>query len=322
MVKDDESTPAVAVKAANELVRDDVAAVMGGYASSVTLAVQSVTARAGKLYFVAGSQTSKMFGDVDPNALRINTNSEVAGYSAAEYLLKDVGAKRIGVLWENDAYGQDALAQFESSVKEIGGATIVASEQFAFTDTDFRVGIGNVKAARPDVVVTFSSAAITGLPVLMKQLKNARLSSKLFAGFGTVMPKTIELAEGDADGWESADIYYPQSPPFTTYRANVDFVKRYQEIADGLAPDRWAALPAQSLIVWAKAVGDTKSTAADTIADAIKGGTFSDTILGDVAFTEQGQMTAKVQVYSIKDSAVVPVLPIEVPQEFWRVTAQ
>lgn len=318
--KDDQSTPEIGVTAMNEFVRDDVDAVLGGYASAVTLAVQPIAARANMLYFVAGSQTSQMFGDADPNALRINTNSEVAGYSAARYIA-DSGAETVGILWENSAYGQDALAQFESELESIGGVEIVESAQFETGDTDFRTAVGNVKAADPDVAITFASQALTGQVVLMQQLTAAELDSQLMAGFGTVFPETIELAGESAEGWISADIYYPSNEPFTSYEANVALSEGYSELRGGEAPNRWAAVTAQSLILWAQTVEEIDTTEAAAVADAIKGGSFENTILGDVTVTEQGQMTATVQIYRIEDGQPVPVQPIEIPEGVWQVGA-
>jgi len=62
VARDDESTPAVGVAKANELAAMDVAVVIEGWNSPVTLAIQSVLARAGILDITAISKADGILG--------------------------------------------------------------------------------------------------------------------------------------------------------------------------------------------------------------------------------------------------------------------
>lgn len=317
--KDDQGTPDVGVAAANEFVRDGVDAILGGYSSAVTLAVQPVTARAGLLNFIAGSQTAKMFDGTDPNALRINVPSGVGGYAVADYVKTDLKAKSVGILWENSAYGTDATTQFKAN---LGDVTIAGEAQFESTDTDFRTAVSNVTASNPDVIITFSSQLLTIQPQLMKQLSSSGTTAKLLAGFGTISQGTIDLVGTGADGWTSADTYYPDSPPFSDYPANKAFLTEFEKVANGIKIDRWAALPAESLEVWKQAVESIGGeTDAAQVAGAIKGHDFAGTIFGDVSFTDQGQMKAPVQIFTIDNGGLKSETSIDVPNDIWNVNA-
>jgi branched-chain amino acid transport system substrate-binding protein len=317
--KDDQGTPDVGVAAVNEFAREGVDAILGGYSSSVTLAVQPVSSRAGLLNFIAGSQTGKMFDGTDPNALRINVPSGVGGYGVAEYVKTELKAKTVGILWENSAYGTDAVGQFKAN---LGDVKVASEAKFETADTDFRTAIGNVTASKPDVIITFASQLLTIQPQIMKQLAASGTNAKLLAGFGTISQGAIDLVGSAGNGWISADTYYPSSPPFSDYAANKAFLQEFDKVANGIKVDRWAALPAESLQVWKQAVesigGETDAT---KVANAIKGHNFKDTIFGDVSFTEQGQMKAPVQIYAVDNGKPKSVAKIDVPDAVWHVNA-
>jgi branched-chain amino acid transport system substrate-binding protein len=318
--RDDESTPAVGVTAANELAREGVDVVMGGWNSPVTLAIQPVLAREEVLNITSIPQSSEILGGADPNALRLNAGNQVGGYVAAKHLGEEVGAERIAVMYENDAYGLDGVKQFRESLSEIApDAEVVADEKFAFTDTDFRVALSGVKQSNPDAVFTLNAAAVTGQPTMMKQANQAQVDATMFAATGTLPPSVAELA-GDAasEGWRSAEIYFPDQEPFSGYEINNRFVDLYSEASGGSKPDKYAALGCQSVLVWAHGISESGSTAASDVSDAIKGSTISDTVMGEVEFTDEGQMISDVYTFEVENGEFAPLGEVEVPTEIWQ----
>lgn len=318
--RDDESTPAVGVTAANELAREGVDVVMGGWNSPVTLAIQPVLVREEILNITSIPQSSEIIGGADPNAIRLNAGNQVGGYVAAKHLGEELDAKEIAVMYENDAYGIDGVDQFKESLAEIApDAKIVADEKFAFTDTDFRVALSDVKQANPDALFTLNAAAVTGQPTMMKQANQIGIDATKFAATGTLPPSVAELAGDEAsEGWRSAEIYFPDQEPFSSYDINNRFVELFSETSGGTMPDKYAALGCQSVLVWAQAVGDAGTTAASEVADAIKGSTFSDTVMGEVEFTDEGQMVSDVYTFEVKGGEFSPLGQVEVPAEIWQ----
>src|SRR6267154_2527468 len=74
--KDDESTPAVGVSRANEMIAEKVALVIEGWNSPVTLAMQPILARAGILDITAVSKSDLILsGETNPLAIRINSSN-------------------------------------------------------------------------------------------------------------------------------------------------------------------------------------------------------------------------------------------------------
>ena len=312
--KDDQSTPARGVSAATEFVGKDVDVIMGGWNSPVTLAIQPITVRAKTLNITTIPQNSSILGGADDNAIRMNAGNAVGGYVAAKFLGDTLGAKKIGMLLQNDAYGKDAGAFLKKNLPS--GSKIVTTQEFAYTDTDFRVALSSLKAAKPDAVFSANAAESSGQPALMKQLSAANLGVPYFAGTGTVSQTVINVAKAGANDAYSADLYFPEAEPWASNEKNQAFIKAF-EAKTGDMPDKFAALGAQSVAVWAAAVEKAGTTEQKAVADAIKGATFTDTILGDVTFTDSGQMISPMFGFQVKDQKVKVLDEIAVPAEVW-----
>lgn len=318
--RDDESTPAVGVSAANQLVQEGVDVVMGGYNSPVTLAIQPVLHRAGIFNVTSIPQATEILGGGDPDAVRLNAGNKVGGYSAAKYLADEVQPQRIAALIQNDAYGNDGLAQMQDSLSELApDAEITATQKFEYTATDFRVAVSDAAAEDPDAVFTLNAAAEAGMPALMKQVGRSSMESlPKFAGTGTLPPSVVEAVGAPAEGWRTAELYFPDQPPFDSVPTNQAFVEQYQQAHDGAMPAKYAALGAMSVFVWTQAVSDAGTTDKQQVAEAIKGNTFSDTVFGEVEFTEQGQMISKVFACEVEDGTLRVTGEIDIPREVWQ----
>ena len=162
-----------------------------------------------------------------------------------------LGAKRIGFLTQNDAYGNGAQAVIEAELKKIGKPfEMVVTEKFPFKQTDFRVSLANVKQAKPDAVVGINAAESSGMPALIQQYRQAGIDGTFVGAVGTILPTVFRIAGEAMTGVVSADIYFPDLPPFDGIKENLDFVAAFKK-AHNQVPDKGDALGAQALFVWA-----------------------------------------------------------------------
>lgn len=303
--RDDESTPAVGVSRANELINEKVAVIIEGWNSPVTLAMQPVIARAGVLDITAISKADQILsGGGNPLAIRLNSSNAQDGRVIAEYLAKS-GAKRIAFLTENDAYGNGAQAAIEAELKALGHAyDKVAEERFPFAQADFRVALTNVRAANPDATVAINANEGLGMPALIRQARQMRIRGTLVTAVGTIAPSVIQVAGEAANGIIGADIYFPDVEPFASNPVNQAFIRRVQEMFKH-TPDKYMALGATALQVWAMAVKATGSLEREAVARRIRGGSFPGTIMGDATFSPDGQMQSKYTLFTVKDQKIV-----------------
>ena len=300
--KDDESTPAVGVSRANEMIADKVDVVIEGWNSPVTLAMQPILARAGVMDITAVSKSDLILsGQTNPYAVRINSSNGFDAAVIAKYVAETLKAKKIAFLTQNDVYGNGFQAAVEAEFKKLNFAgEVIMTEKFAFKDIDFRVQLTNLKAANPDAIIVTNSSNSSGLPAMVEQYRQADLKSP-FVGAVGIMLTTVFKVAGDANnGIVSADIFFPDLPPFTTMPESASFVAAYKK-AYGAAPDKSAALGAAALQVWAHAVEATKSLDRKTVAEAIRGKTIKATVFGDAQFLPNGQMQPRYVLFRVVD---------------------
>jgi branched-chain amino acid transport system substrate-binding protein len=304
--RDDESTPAVGVSRATELASAGVAVVIEGWNSPVTLAMQPVLARAGVLDITAISKADPILsGEGNPLAIRLNSSNSQDGAVIANYIADVAKAKRVAFLTQNDAYGNGAQASIEAELKKRGHVyEKVAEEKFPFTQADFRVAITNVRAANPEVTVAINANEGLGMPAIIRQARQSRLQGQLVAAVGTVAPSVIAVAGDAANGLVGADIYFPDVEPFASSPANQRFMAKTQEMFK-YTPDKFMALGATALQVWAMAANELKTLDREAIAKRIRGGSFKNTIMGDVTFESNGQLGSKHYPFTVQGGKIV-----------------
>jgi branched-chain amino acid transport system substrate-binding protein len=306
VARDDESTPAVGVSRANELISAGVAVIIEGWNSPVTLAMQPVIHRAGVLDITAISKADPILsGEGNPLAIRLNSSNSQDGAVIADYIANRLKVKRVAFLTENDAYGNGAQTSIEDELKRLKSAYAkVAEEKFPFTQADFRVALTNVRAANPDVTVAINANEGLGMPALIRQARQSRLPGKLVAAVGTIAPSVIAVAGDSANGVIGADIYFPDVEPFASNEANKRFVAKTQQMFN-YVPDKYMALGAASLQVWAKAVNEVKTFDKEPVAKRIRGGSFTGMIFGDASFEPNGQLQSKHYLFVVENQKIV-----------------
>lgn len=304
--RDDESTPAVGVSRANELISAGVSVIIEGWNSPVTLAMQPVIARAGVLDLTAISKADPILsGEGNPLAVRLNSSNSQDGAVIAAYIANRVKAKRVAFMTQNDAYGNGAQASIEAELKKLNHSyEKVAEEKFPFTQADFRVAITNVRAANPDVTVLINASEGLGMPAMIRQARQARLPGQLVAAVGTIAPSVISVAGEAANGVVGADIYFPDVEPFASNPVNQRYIAKVQQMHK-LTPDKFMALGAATLQVWAMAANELKTLDREAIAKRIRGGSFRNTLLGDMSFAPNGQLATRHYVFTVKDRRMV-----------------
>ena len=306
LVRDDESTPAIGIAKANELISAGAAVVLEGWNSPVTLAMQSVLARANVLDITMISKADAILASAaNPLAIRMNSANAQDAAIVAQYLGTKMKSGRVVFVTENDAYGNGAQKGIEAEFKKNNlSYAIAASLKFPFPQTDFRIETTSIRDAKPDVVISINANEGAGLPAFLQQYAQAGIGAPVVCSVGTVSPSVIEAAGPAANGLTSADIYFPQAQPYASDPVNQRFVAEMQKQFKVL-PDKFGALGAASLQIWAKAATKVKSLDRKAVAGAIRGQEISETIFGKVRFDEHGQMSHHYNVFTVKDGKIV-----------------
>ena len=237
--------------------------------------------------------------------MRLNSSNSQDGAVIADYIANRAKARRIAFLTQNDAYGNGAQASIEAELKKLNWSyEKVAEEKFPFTQADFRIAMTNVVAAKPDVTIAINASEGLGMPALIRQARQSRLQGQLVAAVGTIAPSVLSVAGDAANNLVGADIYFPDVEPFASNPVNKRYVAKVQD-QHKLTPDKFMALGAASLQVWAMAANELKTLDREAIAKRIRGGTFKGTILGDMVFAPNGQLASRHYVFKVAGQKMV-----------------
>jgi branched-chain amino acid transport system substrate-binding protein len=306
LVRDDESTPAVGVSRASELIGQNVSVIVEGWNSPVALAMQPVISRAGILDITLfASADAILSGEGNPLPIRLNASNSQGGAAVAQAIARTLKGKRIAFLTENDAYGNGTQESIEAEFKRLDYSyEKVAEEKFPFAQADFRVALTNVRAANPDVTVAINANEGLGMPAIIRQFRQNRVPGQLIAGLGTIAPSVISVAGEAADGLMSVDIYFPDVEPFASFPANRKFIERMQSMFKQ-QPDKFMAVSALGLQLWAAAANELKTLDREAIARRIRGGSFKDTVFGDVTFAPTGQLMSRAYLFKVQGGRIV-----------------
>lgn len=146
---DDETSPAKAIAAVEKLVGEGVVAFTGGYGSNIIGPASEAADRAGRVYITSGGVSPGLSTRGLKTFFRINNND---GYGRAMVgLFKDMGAKKISIVFLNKEATVEAQRYVEKALKE--GGVEVTSHEFDASTTDFKSIINRVKLRdKPDAV--------------------------------------------------------------------------------------------------------------------------------------------------------------------------
>lgn len=254
--------PAKANAALLQAVDKDPTVIVGFPASAQVVAIGPTVERSGiPTFFIstAGANKNQKWG------FSIRPRNASAAADVATYAVKELGAKKIGLICVNNPFGTQGCAGAKDAATK-AGAQIVAERTNEATATDMTEQVLAMKSAGADAVLDFNFPNPLG--VAANQMVDNGLdtphldgaSSEIAVLSGAVKGKAAEKLYGVDDCWPKAD----------TRKIAQDFVAKYQQ-KFGHLPNYAAAEVYDAIMLSAKAVEEAKSTDHDKVQQAIKG---------------------------------------------------
>jgi branched-chain amino acid transport system substrate-binding protein len=241
LFEDEEANPPVAVRKAEKLLQQDKVDLLTGTVNSgSTLAVGQVAERNNRILVTTVSYATSITGpQCNPNVFRVNANAFMQSNALTSWLTKNVSGKRYFFIGPDYEMGRSTISAFQDDIKRLGG-TDVGSAYPPLGAKDFTPYVGQVRSARPDVIMTATAGNDTVR--LLTQLKEyGILSNKLtLAGAaGAVTQENIGAMGGAGEGFLSAagysiDIDTPANKKFVAA-----FKKEFQSDPDLFAADTY-----------------------------------------------------------------------------------
>lgn len=202
-----------------------VSAIVGAAASGVSKLILDGNVSAGILQ-ISASNTSPDFTDWDDNGLYFRTApSDLLQGEVLGNLIAEDGAKTLGIIYQNDAYGTGLNDAITTTFEGTGGE-VVESVSFNVGDAQFDAQVESIKAQNPDAVAIVSFDQFKTIAPL---LVNAGISADKFymvdgnlSDYGSEIPVSLEGAQGTKAGPALADDFTDRLQAYWTGEGNAE----------------------------------------------------------------------------------------------------
>jgi len=166
LVMDTQSDPPTSVAAMRRAVNEHPFAVMGTVYSSSTVANMEIARQAGIPQFT-GSESVLIVQKGNPNIFLTSFSQQVGFAKLVRWLVEDLKADKIGLIYVNDAFGRGGRDMFLKFVKD-RGKTVVADISTEPGQADFTAELTQVRAS-----------GVTHLMIYNHEEENARVMIQL-----------------------------------------------------------------------------------------------------------------------------------------------
>jgi branched-chain amino acid transport system substrate-binding protein len=203
LIEDDATKPTEAVNATTKLItRDKVDFLMASCASATTLALVPIHTRY-EMINLNSCSSSKLItdplpsGQPNPWIFRTQYRSDRTAAFVAEFAVKELGSKKVGILNDTNEYGRAAAAGAVEHLKSLGQPA-AAHETYNSGDKTFSAQLLKFKEAGVDTVAYFGYYQEASL--ILKQAKQLGLDLRMVTTDVLHTPVFVELAGPDSNG--------------------------------------------------------------------------------------------------------------------------
>jgi branched-chain amino acid transport system substrate-binding protein len=195
VVEDDRGQNQAGVSAYEKLAADqNVVAIIDSVRSTIVQAT---------LPYVARDQIPTLIGGTDPKlthvgnpwVFRFRPNDNYASGAMASYAVNDMGAKKVAILYDSDAFGSAGNNLLKAALEK-DGAQVVSDQGYTTATQDYTSFLEKIKSSGADTLGTYMTNSEDEAQML-KQLRQLGLNVKIMGSPSIATAVCIQLA-GDA----------------------------------------------------------------------------------------------------------------------------
>ncbi len=303
---DDEADSGVAVSVAEQIKEavnrgEKVVGVIGHPNSGPTAAAMGVYKDLDLVVITPTASEVALTQQGYRNFFRVNAANDLQAQTGAEYLVNKLGAKKVAVLYNDDAYGIDLGRLVAEDLRTLG-AVVPVSLQVKVEQNRFGDEVAKVKQAGVDAI--YYAGYEVECPYLRADLRDAGLDKLTFmASDGCFLSTTIDSADGAAEG-----IYVTGFAPSPKTSVDQQWVSAYQAV-EFRNPDTYSVNGYSAMQVLAEGVKKAGSLTGSKVEAAIRSLDIK-TPLGQVQFQDNGDLRkAQIYIFQVKDGQFAQVAP-------------
>lgn len=291
---DNQGKPEEAATAITRLItQNEVTAVLGEVASSISLAMAPIAQQYG-VPMISPSSTNPDVTAKGDYIFRVCFIDPFQGSVMARFALETLKIKKVAILRDVKNDYSVGLANFFTKTFTEGGGEIVIDQSYSANDIDFKSQLTSIKSKNPEAI--FVPGYYTEVGLIARQKKELGILVPMLGGDGWDSPKLQEIG-GDAIAGSYFSNHY--SAEDQTPRVQ-EFISKYKT-KYSVVPDGLAAMGYDAMIVLADAIKRAGSIDKKAIRDALA------TLKDFPAVT--GNLTMDASRNPIKSAVVIKVDP-------------
>jgi branched-chain amino acid transport system substrate-binding protein len=269
VVADSTSTPTTAATVAQRMIAEnDCCAILGAFASSLTLAISEVTERRG-VPLITMSYADQLTGRGFKNVFQVTPKGTVIGKAQFNFAAELTGSAgkvdRVAIMFEDTAYGTSTAAGLRAAAKA-ANVEIAMDEAYPLGITDVTPLINKLRAAKAQII--FPVSYLNDSLLIVRALRQQKINLPIVGGSaGYVIPDFAKALGDYAEGVLSICS--------ANYDLDTVATERYRK-RFGVFMVHEALEHAVSLDVLAQSINAAKSARPEDIARTLRSLTFTE----------------------------------------------
>lgn len=301
---DDEASTDVAAKIAEDVAasvrQERVIGVIGHYNSDQTAVALEVYKDLPIVVITPTATDPSLSAHGYRNFFRVNATDAAQAPADAEFLVKELGAKRIAVVYANNGYGRGLRQEMAQALKALGIEPAAEIEIPEAASTQ-KAAVDQIVALQPDAV--FLAGYETEGYVILPELREAGVKVPFLASDGCFL---YEFVDGSGSAAEGA--YVSGVTPDSRVVADDAWWKDYQEV-EKRNPGTYSAAGYAAMTVLAQGVERAKSIDSAKVAQALREIDFS-SLVGPVAYDDRGDLKQQsIYIFQVQGGKFVQIKP-------------
>ncbi|MBS1252865.1 MAG: Leu/Ile/Val-binding protein [Anaerolineales bacterium] len=226
------------------------------------------------------------------NFFRVNANDAVQAAVDGRFLVEQLGAQRVAVIFNNTEYGQGLAASLVDELEQRGAEAVLELE-VEEGQGRYEEEVAQVQEAGPDAI--FYAGYEIEAPYLRAALVEAGVDVPMLASDGAFLAATIDEAAGAAEG-----MYVSAFAPSPDNVADDRWIEAYQAV-EYRNPDTYSVNGYVAMQVLAEGVREASSLNAGAIAQALRQNPI-ESLLSELRFEPDGDLVdPEIWIYQVQD---------------------
>lgn len=308
VIVDNKSDKVEAANAASRLIeKDEVAAIIGSYGSSLSMAAGDIVKKA-EVPAVGCSPTNPLVTLNNDYYFRVCFIDPFQGTVMANYAVNDLGAKTAAVIQDvTQDYSVGLSKYFIDAFKELTGDenSIVEISSYNTGDQDFSAQLTNVKAKNPDVI--FAPGNYGESALLIRQARDLGIDAPILGGDTWESPEFLSIGGDSVEGIVFSTHFTAESPVTDVSKV---FLDAYREKFDKEA-NAFAALGYDAYMVIMDAIEKAGSADPKAIRDELAKIEGFVGATGNITLDENGDAVKSAVINKVENGEFVYLTTVE-----------